>query len=475
MKYDFDLKMEEDNSLSKIIRQIKPNSTVLEFGPAAGRMTRYLKEKLNCKVYIVEIDPESAQHAQKYSVDCVVGDIEQYEWLDKWEKISFDYITFADVLEHLRNPQTVLAKTKLILKDDGEVLFSVPNVAHNALMINLYNNVFNYTPVGLLDNTHTHLFAYNTLKEVCVYAGYTVVIEDAIYSNVGENEVCSSYEQVDDEVERILKNRLYNNVYQFVFTLKKESHVKMHETEIQRNIITYTRDYKFQVFFDRGNGWTEENSIVIMFNPNYKKQFVVDVPNPDEIVNLRIDPIDKKRIVKVESISKVYDDRIEEIDLEKIRSNAEIQIGRIYYFNTDDTNLYIENIDLNRVRQLVIKISFILQNEEEYLSAFRYALEQIKAHEEQVKQNEIQMQQNQLLIDERNNQIKLQGEELDRRLEELENRMNVINKKEAELATLNSELAKLNALIESKDEYIRTIEKELADIKNSRIYKLYKR
>ena len=77
----------------------------------------------------------------------------------------------------------------------------------------------------------------------------------------------------------------------------------------------------------------------------------------------------------------------------------------------------------------MVKISFILQNEEEYLSAFRYVLEQnneikkesdriiqghINEREEQVQQNQLQihqtqlqMQQNQLLIDEKNNQIKL--------------------------------------------------------------------
>ena len=46
MKYDFELDLNDDNSLGKIINQIEKNSIVLEFGPATGRMTKYLKEEL---------------------------------------------------------------------------------------------------------------------------------------------------------------------------------------------------------------------------------------------------------------------------------------------------------------------------------------------------------------------------------------------------------------------------------------------
>ena len=75
-KYDFDWDMVNTNSLSLIINQIKRGSTVLEFGPANGRMTKYLKEALDCKVYLVEIDDEPAREAIKYGEDLVVDDIE---------------------------------------------------------------------------------------------------------------------------------------------------------------------------------------------------------------------------------------------------------------------------------------------------------------------------------------------------------------------------------------------------------------
>ena len=60
-RYDFELDMEHENSLSIIIHMIKENSIVLEVGPANGRMTKYLCEKLNCRVDIIEMDLESGQ------------------------------------------------------------------------------------------------------------------------------------------------------------------------------------------------------------------------------------------------------------------------------------------------------------------------------------------------------------------------------------------------------------------------------
>lgn len=54
MEYNVDLydglDIFQENPLTLILKQIRPRSSVLEFGPAYGRMTRYLKEKLNCNI-----------------------------------------------------------------------------------------------------------------------------------------------------------------------------------------------------------------------------------------------------------------------------------------------------------------------------------------------------------------------------------------------------------------------------------------
>lgn len=199
-KYNFELDLNSENSLKMIIKMINPNSKVLEFGPAHGRLTKYLKEELICEVDIVEIDYEAGREASVYGNKCFIGeqlgDIEKYMWLEKVKNEKYDYIIFADVLEHLYLPKEVLEKCNSILKDTGSILMSIPNIAHNSVLIELINDKFHYNTVGLLDNTHIRFFSYNSLVEMIEESGYKTVKEYAVYSRVGENEINNNYKCV---------------------------------------------------------------------------------------------------------------------------------------------------------------------------------------------------------------------------------------------------------------------------------------
>lgn len=105
--YDTPLELKLRNSSSLLLDRVTSDSVVLEFGPAYGRMTQHLKEQLNCKVYAVEIDSDGAKNCEKFTENIVIDDIEKLKWLKEYEEIRFDYILFADVLEHLRDPQKV--------------------------------------------------------------------------------------------------------------------------------------------------------------------------------------------------------------------------------------------------------------------------------------------------------------------------------------------------------------------------------
>lgn len=83
-KYDVHLDLVADNSLRLILERLKKNSLVLEFGPANGRLTKYLHKDMNCTVDIVEYDAHSGQAAAKYARNVFLGeqdgDIEKYRW-----------------------------------------------------------------------------------------------------------------------------------------------------------------------------------------------------------------------------------------------------------------------------------------------------------------------------------------------------------------------------------------------------------
>lgn len=224
MKYNFDLDMQSDNSNSLILREVKPNSNVLEFGCAHGRMTKYLKENLNCSVTIVEKDFSAGKEASKFATKSyigVFGNIEQYYWKDQNPSIKYDYIIFADVLEHLYDPWAILLEVKYHLKDDGYILISVPNIGHNAVIIDLLNDKFDYREIGLLDNSHIRFFTEKSLKEMVEKVGLKVhKVMNA--KNIVENtEFKNSYSDVPEDVANFLKNRPNGDIYQFVWSLSK--------------------------------------------------------------------------------------------------------------------------------------------------------------------------------------------------------------------------------------------------------------
>jgi len=161
----------ENNSHSLICRRVKKNSTVLDVGCAQGMIGKALNEQLSCKVYGIEIDEDAKKKAEQSG--CYSGvflfDITAPQGKDynkfKQVKEKFDYIIFADVLEHLIHPEKVLAEYSKLLNDGGKILISIPNIAHYDIIDGLMNGKFNYARMGILDNTHLRFFTKNSFIE----------------------------------------------------------------------------------------------------------------------------------------------------------------------------------------------------------------------------------------------------------------------------------------------------------------------
>jgi glycosyltransferase involved in cell wall biosynthesis/2-polyprenyl-3-methyl-5-hydroxy-6-metoxy-1,4-benzoquinol methylase len=223
-KYDFILNLETDNSNSIILRWIKPQSTVLEFGPAHGRMTKFLKENLQCGVTIIELDAESGTEAAKYANRALIGEIdgniESDQWVQKLQGSTFDYIIFADVLEHLHNPSETLARAMGFLSAGGSIIISVPNIAHNSIIIELWKNRFEYRSTGLLDETHLRFFSKTSLTKLVHQNGLYVYQAHNARSVVRKTEFKHSLAEMPPEVASAMAKRDGADVYQFVWELK---------------------------------------------------------------------------------------------------------------------------------------------------------------------------------------------------------------------------------------------------------------
>lgn len=307
-KYDFKLDLKSDNSLSIIAAMINKGKKILEFGPANGRLTKYLTEVLECTVDIVEIDYESGKEAASFARHSCIGDyegnIENFTWLDKLGDERYDYIICADVLEHLHNPSRVIDEVRKLLCDDGKIITSIPNVAHNTLIYNLLNNEFSYNKIGLLDDTHIHLFSYKSAIKLFEDNNMVIVNQTATYkTNIDDEFPLSLYNASDDEIE-ILNKHSYGDVYQFIFMAMNKEYYERNENsiEVNNNINEFLNDSISSVYVDSGDGYLEENRIrTDVINGNNVLKY--NLSKFSIIKNIRIDFIEKSKcIIKLNKI-----------------------------------------------------------------------------------------------------------------------------------------------------------------------------
>lgn len=357
MKYDFELDLKSRNSLSLLIERVKSNSTVLEFGPANGRMTKYLKEKLNCKVYAVEIDEKAAKDVSHYTEKTVVDNIENYNWKQEVKNIKFDFIIFADVLEHLTDPKKVLESVGPFLKDRGSILISIPNIAHNAITLGLLRNEFNYSPTGLLDETHLRFYTQKTFDSLIETIGYHKVYETAVYMSPKDTEFAIDYDDVPDEVGMHLSKLPWGEMYQLIYEIKK---VKVDlVSDFLNEYKTYSKYYT-QLFIDNNQGFCEESSIKYFVDISKDIQsFSFDLSSFKNITNLRFDPLNESCVLEIDEIILVRQDNSRINLTASTSSNACSNTEKGYFFDTDDSQFYFKNFAVENIKQLTITFKLL--------------------------------------------------------------------------------------------------------------------
>lgn len=150
-----------------------PGGRVLDVGMGEGALALHFQAQGH-EVVGVELDPVLAAAARRrglnvHEIDVATDDLSGLG--------AFDTVICADVLEHLAQPADALARLRGLLRPGGQLLVSLPNVAHASIRLSLLMGRFDYTQEGLLDKTHLRFFTRSSARRLLEHAGFRILTE----------------------------------------------------------------------------------------------------------------------------------------------------------------------------------------------------------------------------------------------------------------------------------------------------------
>ena len=154
---------------------------VLDLGCGGGHNGALLKRAGAREVVGVELHAGAAAQARKRLDAVVQGDLAHLDLAQLGDE-PFDAILASDVLEHLADPEAVLARALTHLRPGGAVVVSLPNVAHVVVFANLLMKRWPRRSSGIFDRTHLRFFAKRDMVRLLEGAGLRVLLVQPYYT-----------------------------------------------------------------------------------------------------------------------------------------------------------------------------------------------------------------------------------------------------------------------------------------------------
>jgi len=163
-----------ENERSEIFSLVDPAvMTILDIGCGKGVLGETLKKAVpGRRVFGIEFNNQAAQAASKKLDGVLQGDVQAMEL--KFEKGMFDLMIFADILEHLVEPERALERLKPYLKLGGTIIASIPNMRHYTVILRLIRRGWIYDNFGHFDRTHLRFFSLESMKTLISGAGFSI-------------------------------------------------------------------------------------------------------------------------------------------------------------------------------------------------------------------------------------------------------------------------------------------------------------
>ena len=173
----YDLKTDVASSHGRLRSwmELRPRSRVLDLGCSDGQLGACLTDMGHL---VVGVDFEEHKLVRERLVDFFQADLDQ--GIPDEVGGDYDVVLMADVLEHVRDPERLLAAARGRLRPGGSVMVSVPNFGHWYPRARVAMGRFDYDVRGILDQGHVRFFTRKSFDAILQRGGWTVRHSEAV-------------------------------------------------------------------------------------------------------------------------------------------------------------------------------------------------------------------------------------------------------------------------------------------------------
>lgn len=177
-------------------RLVPKCNNLLDVGCGDGVMLHFIKDKVK-NTYGVDNVKTELKKAKKVGmfVDLINTDTDDFPY----KKNFFDAVTCLDVIEHVKDPRILLRKIYSVLRKDGILIISTPNIRFSDHLGKLlFSGVFPKTSISEAeyDGGHIHFFTYKDMY---------LLLKDQKFKNI-------QYYEIINKERRGWKGRLVEKI-----------------------------------------------------------------------------------------------------------------------------------------------------------------------------------------------------------------------------------------------------------------------
>lgn len=215
--YAYEVEQAADSGPARVVRLVGQNKRVLEVGSGPGSITRLLTSVSHCRVTALDFDAQAIALIAPHCERAVQADLNQNDWPRVLgEGATFDVVVAADVLEHVYQPQAVLASMAQLLNEEGHIVLSLPHAAHAVVHACLLDEDFEYGDFGLLDRTHIRFFGLKNMQRLVADAGLKIEHAELVVRAPQSTEFAYRWAQLTPAVRAALETNPFGHVYQVI-------------------------------------------------------------------------------------------------------------------------------------------------------------------------------------------------------------------------------------------------------------------